>query len=87
MITSESGFDQTPRVSSATHLKTEEPIRRYALMLAAAIGEPAQLTVAIEELGVILRATVRQNKRKKPSTFWCFEISKYTQLCNDTLKG
>lgn len=55
-----------PRCSLA---KACEAIRRNALMLAAAVGEPEKLAVAIEELGVILRATVRQNKRKKPSTF------------------
>lgn len=55
-----------PRCSLA---KACEAIRRNALMLAAAVSEPEKLAVAIEELGVILRATVRQNKRKKPSTF------------------
>jgi hypothetical protein len=55
-----------PRCSLA---KAGEAIRRHALILAAAIGEPARLVVAIEGLGRILRATVSQNKRKKPSTF------------------
>jgi Transposase DDE domain len=55
-----------PRCSLA---KACEAIRRHALLLAAAIGDPAKLVVAIEQLGVILRATARQNKRKKPSTF------------------
>jgi hypothetical protein len=49
--------------------KACEAIRRYALILAAAVGEPTRLEAAIEELGVILRATASQNKRKKPSTF------------------
>lgn len=49
--------------------KACEAIRRHALILAAAVGEPTSLVVAIEELGVILRATASQNKRKKPSTF------------------
>lgn len=49
--------------------KACEAIRRHALMVAAAIGDPAKLAVAIEELGVILHATAKRNKRKKPSTF------------------
>jgi hypothetical protein len=49
--------------------KACEAIRRYALMVASAIGDPAKLAVAIEELGVILHATAKRNKRKKPSTF------------------
>jgi Transposase DDE domain len=49
--------------------KACEAIRRYALILAVAVGDPATLTAAIEGLGAILQATVRQNKRKKPSTF------------------
>jgi hypothetical protein len=55
-----------PRCSLA---KACEAIRRHALLLAVAIGDLAKLAVAIEELGVILRATARQHKRKKPSTF------------------
>lgn len=55
-----------PRCSLA---KACEAIRRYAVILAAAVGEPTSLVVAIEKLGAILRATVSQNKRKKPSTF------------------
>lgn len=55
-----------PRCSLA---KACEAIRRHALIFAAAVGEPTRLVVAIEELGVILRATASQNKRKKPSTF------------------
>jgi hypothetical protein len=49
--------------------KACEAIRRNVLMLAAVVNDPAKLAVAIENLGVILRATVRQNKRKKPNTF------------------
>jgi hypothetical protein len=49
--------------------KACEAIRRHALMVAAAISDPTRLAVAIEGLGVILHATVRRNKRKKPSTF------------------
>jgi hypothetical protein len=55
-----------PRCSLA---KACEAIRRHALMLATAVGEPTRLKAAITELGVILRATVCQNKRKRPSTF------------------
>ncbi len=55
-----------PRCSLA---KACEAIRRHALRLATTVGEPSRMEVAIEELGVILRATVRRNKRKKPSTF------------------
>ena len=55
-----------PRCSLA---KACEAIRRHAVILAAAVGEPTSLVVAIEKLGAILRATVSQNKRKKPSTF------------------
>jgi hypothetical protein len=55
-----------PRCSLA---KACEAIRRHALRLAVAIGDPARLAVIIEELGVILGATARQNQRKKPSTF------------------
>jgi len=55
-----------PRCSLA---KACEAIRRHALMLAAAIGDPARLAIVIEELGVVLRVTASQNKRKKPSTF------------------
>ena len=55
-----------PRCSLA---KACEAIRRHALILAAALGDAAKLTAAIENLGVILRATAKQNKRKKPSTF------------------
>jgi Transposase DDE domain len=49
--------------------KACEAIRRHALMLAATVNDPAKLTVAIEDLSVILRATAKQNKRRKPSTF------------------
>jgi hypothetical protein len=49
--------------------KACEAIRCHALRLATAVGDPTRLEVAIEELGVMLRATARQNKRKKPSTF------------------
>jgi DDE family transposase len=55
-----------PRRSLA---KACEAIRRHAPILAAVVGEPTRLEVAIEGLGVILRATASQNKRKKPSTF------------------
>jgi hypothetical protein len=55
-----------PRCSLA---KACEAIRRHALRLAAAVGESTMLEAAIEELGAILRATARRNKRKKPSTF------------------
>jgi hypothetical protein len=55
-----------PRRSLA---KACEAIRHYAVVLAVAVGEPRRWVVAIEELGVILRATASQNKRKKPSTF------------------
>jgi Transposase DDE domain len=54
-----------PRCSLA---KACEAIRRHALILAAVVNDPARLAVAIEDLGVILRVTGRQNKRKKPST-------------------
>jgi Transposase DDE domain len=55
-----------PRCSLA---KACEAIRRHALILGAAIGDPTRLAVAIKELGMILRVTASQNKRKKPSTF------------------
>jgi hypothetical protein len=49
--------------------KACEAIRRHAAMLAAAVNDPVRLAAAIGELGVILRETAKQNKRKKPSTF------------------
>jgi len=55
-----------PRCSLA---KACEAIRRHAVLLAAAGGDPAKLAAAIENLCVVLRVTARQNKRKKPSTF------------------
>jgi hypothetical protein len=55
-----------PRCSLA---KACEAIRRHALLLAVAIGDPAKLEVAIEELAMVLSATAKQHKRKKPSTF------------------
>jgi hypothetical protein len=55
-----------PRCSLA---KACEAIRRHALLLAIVIGDPAKLVMALEELAVVLRATTRQDKRKKPSTF------------------
>lgn len=55
-----------PRCSLA---KACEALRRHAGILAVALGEPTRLGVAIEEFGVILRATASQNKRKKSSTF------------------
>ncbi len=48
--------------------KACEAIRSHASLLAAAVNDPAQLAFAIEQIGVILRATARRNKRKKPST-------------------
>jgi hypothetical protein len=50
-------------------VKAFRAIQRQALTLAAAIGDPAKLSAAIEQLSVILCAKARQNKRKKPSTF------------------
>jgi hypothetical protein len=55
-----------PRCSLA---KACEGIRRHALLLAVAIGDLAKLAAALETLGVVLRATAKQDKRKKPSTF------------------
>lgn len=55
-----------PRCSLA---KACEAIRRHAVMLAVAIGDPAKLAEALETLAVILRATAKQHKRKKPSAF------------------
>jgi hypothetical protein len=68
-----------PRCSLA---KACQAIRRHALLLAVAIGDPAKLAVAIEQLGVVLRATARQCKRKKPSTF---ELLNDPQLLNYSL--
>ena len=44
-------------------------IRQHAKLLTGVIGDLATMTAALENLGVVLRATARQNKRKKPSTF------------------
>jgi hypothetical protein len=55
-----------PRCSLA---KACEVVRRHALKLAAAVSEGLRFEVAIEELGVMLQATVRRTKRKKPSAF------------------
>jgi hypothetical protein len=49
--------------------KACEAIRRHALLLAAAIGDPVKLALALEQLATILHATARQNSRKKPSAF------------------
>jgi hypothetical protein len=49
--------------------KACEAIRHYAVVLAVAVGEPRRWAVAMEDLGVILNATARRNKRKRPSTF------------------
>lgn len=48
-------------------------IRRHALVLATAVGDPAQVAVVIEQLGAILRTTARRNKRKKLGTFELLE--------------
>jgi DDE family transposase len=55
-----------PRCSLA---KACGAIRDHARSIAAAVGDAERLTAAIEQLGVVLRVTVRQNKRKKASTF------------------
>ena len=55
-----------PRRSLA---KACQAIRRHALLLAVAIGDRARLAGQIEHLGIILHATARQNKRKRPSAF------------------
>jgi hypothetical protein len=55
--------------SRCSLVKACEAIRSYALNLAAAVGDSTRLALVIQELGAILRATVKRNKRKKPSTF------------------
>jgi hypothetical protein len=50
-------------------VKAGRAIRQHAKLLTAAIGDLATMTAALESLGVVLRATARQNKRKKPSSF------------------
>lgn len=55
-----------PRCSLA---KACEAIRDHAKLIATAIGDAVRLETVLEQLGVILSVTVRQNKRKKPSTF------------------
>jgi hypothetical protein len=49
-------------------------IRRHAMLLAAALSDPAKLEAAIENFCLAIRTTAKMNKRKNPSTF---------QLLND----
>lgn len=49
--------------------KACKAIRRFVLLLARALDDPARLEAEIRILGDILFATARQDKRKKPSTF------------------
>jgi len=49
--------------------KAGQAIRRHVLLVVAALGNQGQLEAAIEFLCRVIRATTRQNKRKRPSTF------------------
>jgi hypothetical protein len=49
--------------------KVCEAIRDHALLLAVAIHDPIRLEAAMERLRLVLSATAKQNKRKRPSTF------------------
>jgi hypothetical protein len=48
--------------------KACKAISRHAVLLIAAIGDPATLEAVIRRLGDIITRTARKNKRKKPST-------------------
>lgn len=55
-----------PRLSLT---KAWKAIRRHAVTLAGAIGDLKRMETAIGRIGMTLRTTAKQNKRKKPSTF------------------
>lgn len=55
-----------PRCSLAKACKT---IREQLPMIAAAVGDATTLAAAIDRLRMVLNVTVKQNKRKRPSTF------------------
>lgn len=50
-------------------MKAGQAIRKLATLLAASVASVETLTIAVEKLVRATRVTVRQNKRKRPSTF------------------
>jgi hypothetical protein len=50
-------------------VKVCRTIRRHAIRLAEACGDPSQIAAAIDRICMVIAARAKQNKRKRPSTF------------------